>query len=85
MEVHQSREYRISAKDSLGNTFSEFSRIHFDYTVSQPNIVRLRIENQTLLAIADRPGKVVVRVFLDEDHSVQDFLEVFRQVVTFMY
>lgn len=47
-----------------------------DFEVAPAGIVRLRIENLTLHVTAERPGKAVVRIFLEEDHKVQDFFEV---------
>lgn len=69
-------EYQITPKDVLGNEFSDTSRIRVDFEVAPAGIVRLRLDNLTLHVTADRPGKAVVRIFLEEDHKVQDFFEV---------
>jgi hypothetical protein len=63
-------------KDSTGNEFTSTDSLALDFEVVPDGIVKLRLDNLTVHVVAERPGKAVVRIFLEEDPRVQDFFEV---------
>ena len=75
--MKQRTEYYIVPKDLLGNEFSSTNGIALGYEVVPAGIVKLRLDNLTLHVVADRPGKAVVRIFVEDDPQVHDFFEVY--------